>query len=313
MTNLLDRVDPGAPLLTDGGLETVLVFRDGFDLPAFAAFPLLDTEDGRAALLRYHRAHLAVARSAGLGYVLETPTWRANADWGTQLGYDADDLRRIAFESVAMAEALRAESTGTGEVLVSGCVGPRGDGYVPGARMTVAEAAAYHRAQVQDLADAGAELVTSFTLSYAAEATGFAVAAAEVGIPAVVGVTVETDGRLPSGETLGELVEAVDSATGGYPSWFMVNCAHPEHVLPGLDADASVLARIGALRANASRMSHAELDEAEQLDDGDPHELAAGSAELLRVLPGVRVVGGCCGTDVRHIEAMASLLTDASR
>lgn len=293
--------------LTDAGIETVLIFDRGIDLPAFAAFPLLDDAEGRAALADYLRPFLELAGLHGAGFVLETPTWRANPDWGASLGYDADALRRTAFDAVALGRTLVAE-TGTDDVLVSGCVGPRGDGYVAGERMTADEAATYHGAQVRDLADAGVDLVTSFTLSYAAEGVGMAAAAAEVGVPAVVGFTVETDGRLASGETLGDAIAAVDDATGGYPSWFMVNCAHPDHLRPALGDDASWILRVGALRANASRRSHAELDAADELDPGDPDELATQYAALRDDLPALGLVGGCCGTDLRHVTRIAEAL-----
>ncbi|HET7899753.1 MAG TPA: homocysteine S-methyltransferase family protein [Candidatus Nanopelagicales bacterium] len=293
--------------LTDAGIETVLIFDHGVDLPSFAAFPLLDDPVGSAALAAYARSFLELAGSRGAGFVLETPTWRANPSWGPAVGYDGDALRRIAFDAVSAARAAVAE-TGAEDVLVSGCVGPRGDGYRPGDTMTADEAADFHGAQVADLADAGADLVTSFTFSYAAEGVGFAAAAAEAGIPAVVGFTLETDGRLASGETLRSAVAAVDEATGGYPVWFMVNCAHPDHLRPALDWGEDWTARIGALRANASRRSHAELDEAEVLDSGDPVELAADYEELQGLLPGLGVVGGCCGTDLRHITQLADRL-----
>lgn len=296
-------------MLTDGGLETVLVFEDGLDLPAFAAFPLIDTAAGRERLARYARDYLRVAERLRTGFVLETPTWRANRDWGDKLGYSADDLRRVAHDSVALAHSLRSEWHGSGEVLVSGCLGPRGDGYVPGLVMAADEAADYHRAQVRDLADAGADLITSFTLSYVDEAIGVVAAAAEVGVPVVVGFTVETDGTLPAGVSLEEAVRAVDARTGGYPSWFMVNCAHPEHVRAGLNADTTWTSRIRALRANASRRSHAELDEASELDAGDPVEFGTGYVDLATLLPALKVLGGCCGTDIRHVAAVAAAWT----
>jgi homocysteine S-methyltransferase len=300
-------------LLTDGGLETVLVFHEGIDLPAFAAFPLLDTADGRDTLLRYHREFMRIAADAGAGYIHETPTWRANPAWGDELGYGPADLQRIAVDSVRLGASLRDEWTGAGSFLISGCIGPRGDGYVPGTTMTPDEAAAFHRPQVRDLREAGADLVTSFTLSYADEGTGLVTAAAEAGAPVVVGFTLETDGRLPSGEALSDAIQSVDAATGAYASWFMINCAHPEHVLPGLDDEGPWTTRIGAVRANASRMTHAELDEAEVLDDGDPEDLARGYLDLARRLPGLRVVGGCCGTDARHVAAIGQAMVGVLR
>jgi len=295
----------GGVLLTDAGLETVLVFEHGLDLPSFAAFPLLDDPAGRELLASYVGGFLQLAAEQGTGFVLETPTWRANPAWGPSVGYDAEALRRVNQDAVGFARALADRHDV--KAAVSGCVGPRGDGYVPGDLLSPEQAFEHHRAQVTDLAEAGADLVTSFTLSYSDEAVGFVGAASAAGIPAVVGFTVETDGRLPSGEGLGAAIERVDHLTGGYAAWFMLNCAHPEHVAPGLAGAGEWRQRVGALRANASRMSHTELDAVETLDDGDPAELAAGYLGLRPLLPGVRVLGGCCGTDLRHVTAIADV------
>jgi|tagenome__1003787_1003787.scaffolds.fasta_scaffold20933277_2 homocysteine S-methyltransferase len=304
---------PDALLLTDGGLETVLIFSDGIELPAFAAFPLLSDAAGVAVLERYYRGFLDVAADAGAGFVLETPTWRAGPDWAAELGYPVDDLRRVADAAVVLGRDLLEGWPGAGPAWVSGCLGPRGESFAPEEAMSSAQAADYHATQVAQLAAAGADLVTAFTLGYVEEAVGVVTAAAACGIPSVVGFTVETDGRLPSGTPLAEAVQQVDEATGAAASWFMVNCAHPEHVLAGLPpssgaSDAGPLSRIRAYRPNASRLSHAELDAAETLDDGDPAELADGVRRVRRRLPGVQVIGGCCGTDVRHVRAMAQTL-----
>lgn len=298
-------------LLTDSGLETVLVFHDGMDLPAFAAFPLLQDEGGRARLGRYYQEHLTIAAHYGTGFVLETPTWRVNRDWGAELGYSEDDLRRVAHDSVAFVDDLAATWQGTGALLRSAVLGPRGDGYVPGTTMRPDEAADYHRQQVRDYSDAGADQVSALTLSYVAEAVGIAAAAAEIGIPAVIGFTVETNGRLPSGATLEEAIATVDESTASYPRWYTINCAHPEHIARGITEGADWSRRIGALRANASRLSHAELDVAAELDAGDPAELAQGYLQLAASLPGLRVVGGCCGTDARHVAALAQAFAAA--
>lgn len=287
---------PGGPFfLTDSGLETDLVFHHGVDLPAFAAFPMLETPQEQL-LADYVAAHGAVASEHGLPIIIETPTWRANADWGAQLGYDAKALDRVNRRAVALGRQSAPEA------LVSGCLGPRGDGYVVGEAMAADQAMAYHRPQIRSLAEGGAHLVSALTLSYADEAVGIALAAREVGVPAVISFTVEVDGRLPDGTGLEAAVRAVDAATDGSPAYYMVNCAHPEHVAA---AGATWGQRLLGLRANASRMSHAELDESEVLDDGDPAELAA---QL--VGSGATVLGGCCGTDLRHIQALAGALRD---
>ena len=291
--------------LTDSGLETWLIFHRGFDLPAFASFTLLDDEAGRAALADYFTDHLRAAEEAGVGVVLETPTWRANPDWGAQVGYDAGGLDRVNRESVAFVRELAAGFPSV-DVVVSGNLGPKGDGYVPNPSLTADEAARYHRAQIESFVAAGADRVTMLTAPHVGEAVGFVRAAADAGAPVVLAFTVETDGRLPTGQPLHEAVAEVDDATDGAALHFGLNCAHPDHFGPAFDVDAPSLARIELLRANASRMSHAQLDEADDLDDGDPDELAGQYAALVARHPHLRVLGGCCGTDVRHVRAIAA-------
>jgi homocysteine S-methyltransferase len=291
--------------VTDGGLETDLIFLRGFDLPEFASFPLLDSDEGRAALRAYYRAYVDIAVRAGAPLLLETPTWRANPDHASLLGYDAAALDRVNRESVAFLAALAAERAGelTGWE-VGGMLGPRGDGYVSAGAVDPDEAAEYHRPQLASFVAAGAGRATVLTLTEVGEAIGVSRAAADVGLPVGIGFTVETDGRLPDGSSLAAAVEAVDAAAP--PAYFLINCAHPSHVLRGLDP-GSWRDRIGGLRVNASTMSHAELDEAESLDDGDPVELAADQRPLLDAFAGLEVLGGCCGTDARHVAAMWNL------
>ncbi|MDX2378572.1 MAG: homocysteine S-methyltransferase family protein [Acidimicrobiia bacterium] len=300
----------GQTLLTDGGLETTLIFDNGIDLPEFASFPLLDDEAGRAALLDYYRTYSDIARRHEVGIVLETPTWRASADWGDVLGYDESELARLNAAAVELLEEVRAAYEPTTTVVISGNVGPRGDGYEVGERMSVEEAERFHTAQISALAGAGADLVTALTMTYVEEATGFAQAAAAVGLPAVVSFTVETDGSLPTGQPLGEAIGAVESATGGSPIAYGINCAHPDHFVDTLTAAADAgegwVDRIGLVRANASRMSHEELDNAEDLDVGDRAELGGLYADLKRLLPNLTVMGGCCGTDHGHIAEIAN-------
>lgn len=291
--------------LTDGGQETTLVFQDGVDLPCFAAFPLLDSREGREWFRGYYRRYLELAGRFGAGFVLESMTWRANPDWGAKLGYDAAALDRINREAIGLLHRIREErETPAIPMVVSGCVGPRGDGYVAATRMEAAEAAAYHAPQIRALRDAGADLVTAMTMNSLAEGLGVAEAAASLGIPCAISFTTETDGRLPDGTGLGEAITRIDAAATAAPAYYMINCAHPTHFLDGLAPDAPWLGRIGGLRANASRRSHAELDESPDLDSGDPEDLGARYRDLCRLLPNLRVLGGCCGTDHRHLEAI---------
>jgi S-methylmethionine-dependent homocysteine/selenocysteine methylase len=298
--------------LTDGGLETTLIFHDGIDLPLFACFVLVDTDEGRDLLRRYYRRYAATARELGTGLILESPTWRASSDWGPQLGYSEEALAAVNRRSVELLRSLAAEVERDGtEVLVSGCIGPRGDGYTIDERPTVESAELYHRPQIRTLAAAGADMVSAFTLTCPEEAIGICRAATAEGIPVVISFTVETDGRLPSGESLKQAIQTVDEATKGAVAYFMINCAHPTHFLDSLDPAEPWTKRIRGVRANASTCSHEELDEATELDDGNPGELAARYLELDSVLPELVVFGGCCGTDHRHVEAICSQVIGA--
>ena len=293
--------------LTDGGIETTLIYDDGFDLPDFAAFPLLDDAAGHAALQRYFDAYLAIAVRHRVGIVLETPTWRASPDWAARQSYSTPRLIDVNQAAVALLVAARHrwERPDT-SVLISGCIGPRGDGYQPEELMTVEEARTYHALQAQVFADSEADLITAIIMTHPAEAIGVTLAARDVGMPVVISFTVETDGTLPSGDRLGEAIVAVDDATAGYPAYYMINCAHPSHFASVLDPGAPWTARVGGIRANASTMSHAELDAATELDSGDPGDLAEQYRQLCGRHPHLRVLGGCCGTNHQHIDAIAA-------
>jgi S-methylmethionine-dependent homocysteine/selenocysteine methylase len=293
----------GTTFITDGGMETTLVFHEGLELPHFASFVLLDDPAGLEALRAYYRTYIEIARSRNVPIILDTPTWRANREWGERLGYTSEALADVNRRGVSLLEELRSP-----EVVISGCVGPRGDGYRIDSEMSAADSESYHAPQIETFAETSADLVSALTLAYAEEAVGIVRAASGAGLPVVISFTVETDGRLPSGQGLGEAIEQVDDETGAVAAYFMVNCAHPTHFLHVLDP-APWLERLRGIRANASKKSHAELDESETLDDGDPADLAASYVELSRRLPRLSVVGGCCGTDHRHIDAICAAVT----
>jgi homocysteine S-methyltransferase len=299
--------------LSDGGLETTLIFHNGIDLPHFASFVLMQEEDGIEMLSDYYRRYLDIASESGTGFILETPTWRANADWGERLGFDANALADVNRASVKFLERLRERyADNVGPIVVSGNIGPRGDGYVAGTQMSPHEAADYHAAQIGTFADTNADMVCAITLTYAGEAVGIVDAAKAHGMPVAIGFTTETDGRLPSGQALQDAIEEVDASTGAAAAYFMVNCAHTEHFDAALQTDSGWIDRVRGIRANASRMSHAELDEAEELDDGDPGEFGRLYRRLRDRLPHLSVLGGCCGTDHRHIDEVSSALCVAA-
>jgi S-methylmethionine-dependent homocysteine/selenocysteine methylase len=293
--------------LTDGGIETTLLFLEGLELPDFAAFHLLKSEDGDAALRRYFRTYAALAQRFGTGLILESPTWRASADWGAKLGYSAKEMADANRRAIHLLEEIRNDLEGNArEVVISGCLGPRGDGYAPGKTMTQKEAEAYHDKQVRVFEDSAADMVTAITMNYVEEAIGIAQAAQRAAMPVAISFTVETDGRLPTGQSLRTALEQVDAATSSYPSYYMINCAHPTHFEHLLAEAEPWTRRLRGLRANASRKSHAELNESPELDIGNPAELGVQHARLKRRVEQLNVMGGCCGTDHRHIEQIAA-------
>ncbi len=292
--------------LTDGGIETTLIFHEELDLPYFAAFHLLGTPAGIKSLQKYFRTYAALAAKFDTGLILESATWRANPDWAQKLGYTAAELAETNGSAVRLLEEIRSEyETPRIPMVISGCVGPRGDGYVPDALMSEQEAEAYHSEQIATFADTAADMVCAITMSYVAEAVGIARAAKRAKMPVAISFTVETDGTLATGQSLKAAITEVDEATAAYPAYYMINCAHPSHFDTALRAREPWAARIRGLRANASRMSHAELNDAPTLDIGDPQELGSEHAALKRRLPGLNVMGGCCGTDHRHVEEIA--------
>lgn len=296
----------GGLFLTDGGLETTLIFHDGWELPDFAAFLLLKDAAGVAALRTYFQTYAAIAHRFGTGLILESVTWRANADWGARLGYSPDALADTNRQAILLLEDIRKEvEDDQTRVVISGCIGPRGDGYIPSEMMSVQEAEEYHSAQIATFAETAADMVCALTMNYVQEAVGISCAAQRAGMPIAISFTLETDGRLPTGETLQSAIEAVDQATSGYPCYYMINCAHPTHFADVLPVNEPFVQRIHGLRANASHMSHAELNEAPELDIGDPAELGGQYAALCRRLARLNVLGGCCGTDQRHVEQIA--------
>jgi S-methylmethionine-dependent homocysteine/selenocysteine methylase len=303
----------GTLFLTDGGIETTLIFQDGFELPYFAAFHLLRDAKGREALTRYYERYIAIAKAEHMGFVLESPTWRASADWGDKLGYSAADIVAVNRDSVQLMHDLRARhETAASPMVVSGCVGPRGDGYDPGQVMSALDAERYHSQQIVAFTDARADMVSAITMTNANEAIGITLAAAKAGMPVVISFTVETDGRLPTGQSLVDAICEVDVVTGKGPAYYMLNCAHPTHFQDVLRNEPWTQ-RLGGLRANASTLSHQELNDSADLDAGNPVELGGQYRALVQRHPQINVLGGCCGTDHRHIECIALACREVKR
>lgn len=293
--------------LTDAGLETDIIFNRGIDLPLFASVTLLQSDDGRAALTDYYRGFLDLAASKKVGFILESATWRASSDWAAPLGLSEEELSRLVGDAISlMSELKQAYARQLPAIVLSGCVGPRGDGYDPGRIMEHGEARDYHAPQIATMKAAACEMITAITMTNVPEAHGIVLAAREAGLPVAISFTVETDGKLPTGQSLGNAIAEVDRATEAYAAYYMVNCAHPDHFLAAIgEASAGIGERIMGVRANASRCSHAELDAMTELDRGDPQDLARLHRELIARHPSIHVLGGCCGTDLEHVAAIA--------
>ncbi len=298
----------GDLFLMDAGLETDLIFNHGVDIPEFAAHTLLPDPKGREALATYYREFLSLANDTGTGFIFDTQTWKAHMHWAKDLGASEDDLRRATHDSVAFIAELRNEFSGNAKpIVLNGLIGPRGDAYAPEQAVATDEAERYHAKQIGWLAETEVDMVTALTFTQSDEAIGFVRAAQAAGLPSVVSFTVETDGKLPTGQPLGAAIQTVDDATDQATAYFMVNCAHPDHFFHVLGVEAWTR-RIRGIRCNASRKSHAELDQSEVLDDGDPVELGEQYRAIKERLSWLNVFGGCCGSDLRHVKQIAKAL-----
>ena len=295
----------GGLFLTDGGFETTVVFHKGWDLPMFEAFVLLESEEGRQLIKGYYDDYLPIAADHNAGFILESATWRASPDWGEKTGHSRDEIAALNKAAIDLLVEVRdANRSRIAPIVISGCIGPRGDGYDPGDLMTAKDAKHYHSFQVSAFRDTPADVVTAMTMTNAAEAAGIVMAAQEISMPSIVSFTLETDGRLPTGEPLSEAIQFVDAETANGPEYYMINCAHPTHFQNVLYEGADWMSRIKGIRANSSKCSHEELDNATELDIGNPAELGSDYAGLLQRFPHINVLGGCCGTDHRHIRSI---------
>ena len=298
----------GDIFLADAGVETDLIFNHGIEIREFAAHTLLPIPQGRAALSRYFEGFLSLADQQHTGFILDTVTWKAHRHWAEKLGATEDELKAANEDNVRFIAELRARFSGNAKpIVLNAVIGPRGDAYRPEAVITVVSAEQYYAQQLGWLGATEIDMVTALTFNQAGEAAGLAKAARKVGLPAVISFTVETNGALPNGQPLADAITEVDAATDQYPAYYMVNCAHPDH-FGGALLDAPWARRIRGIRANASRLSHAELDAAPELDAGNPHELAQQYRALSNRMPWLNVFGGCCGSDLRHVAEIARAL-----
>ncbi len=282
------------------GMDTDIIYNRGIALPGFASYPLLSTLEGKNILREYYSNLVELARELNVAAILDSVTWVANRDRGAGLNYSREDLKKFNIEAIELIASVREEK-GDLPTVLCGQIGPRGDGYEPSNLMSTKEAESYHAEQIKIYSNTEADLVSASTICYAEEAAGIVRAADHYDIPVSISFTVETDGRLPTGMPLKEAIEKVDDESNSRALYFLINCAHPDHFTNILNHE-SWMHRLRGVVANASRCSHSELEVAEDLDEGNPYELGSLIGSLRRLYPHFNIVGGCCGTDMRHMK-----------
>ncbi len=297
--------------LTDGGTETWLMYKRGFDLPEFSAFHLLNDPRATSALHEYYQAFADIAVTLGTGFIFDSLTYRASRDWGRLLGYSSEGLAEMNHKCLDLYREIAAKAGLADEfVVISGCVGPKGDAYNTNEGLTAEGAEEYHGEQIETFRKAGADIVTALTLNATDEAIGIARAARNAGLPSVISFTLEKDRKLRSGQSLQQAIEIVDAETGNAPAYYMINCSHPKDFGPALGKGKWV-ERIRGLRANASTLDHGTLCQLGHLEEGNPDELARQYRDLRNAYPQLNVFGGCCGTDFVHVEKIGNAIMAA--
>lgn len=291
--------------LMPAGLETDLIYNQGFEIPGFATHILLKDPKGRNAIANYYRQYLALAREQNTGIVLGTQTWKAHMHWAGEQGATEEELHQANHESAAFIAGIRDEFSDIAKpIVLDGIVGPRGDCYAPEEEIAAFEAEEYHAKQIGWLAETEVDMITAATLNQTDEAIGIVRAAQAVDLPVVISFTLETDGNLQTGQSLADAIVAVDEATDSGAAYFMVNCTHPDHFAHLLE-DRAWARRIKGVFCNASRKSHAELEASDTLDDGNPVEFGEQHKAMRDRSPWINVFGGCCGCDIRHVTEIA--------
>jgi len=292
--------------LTEGGAETEILYKWGFELPEFAMFPLLDNSEADAVIRGMYRRYFDVAEAHDTGLLILGHDYRASPDWGAKLGYTPEALVEMQHRTIQFLTDMRTEYEGrVTDVYVGGCIGPRGDAYGTGGDITESEAEDYHSVQLTTLKETDADMAVAVTLNNIPEAVGIVRAAAAIGFPVGISLTLTTQGRLRSGPSLREAVESIEEATGGTAAWFGTNCAHPLEFEPAIADSGAWTERLRYIRPNAVKMEQVALCKLGHLEDGDPVELGEQMGDVARRFPRADILGGCCGTDERHLAEIA--------
>ena len=293
--------------LTEGGTETEILYKWGYALPEFAMFPLLDNPEADAVIRDMYRRYFDVAAEHNTGMLVLGHDYRASPDWGAKLGYSPEGLAEMERRTVRFLDEIRAEySAKVTDAYIAGCIGPRGDAYGTGAEIGENEAEDYHSVQLPTLRETPADMAIAVTFNNIPEAVGVIRAAEGIGLPIGVSLTLTTESRLRSGPTLRKAVETIDERTNGAAAWFGTNCSHPLEFEPALADEGPWIERLRYMRPNAVKMEKLALCKLGHLEDGDPVELGHQMGDLARRYPQMDLLGGCCGTDERHLDEIAT-------
>ena len=292
--------------LTEGGTETEILYKWGYELPEFAMFPLLDNAEADQCIRGIYRRYFDVAEAFETGLVILGHDYRASPDWARKLGYSLDGLAEMQHRTIDFLADMRSEYKGrVSDVYISGCIGPRGDAYGTGAEISESEAEDYHSVQLSTLRETDADMAIAATFNNIPEAIGVVRAAKNIGVPLGVSLTLTTESRLRSGPTLKQAVETIDEQTDGAAAWFGTNCSHPLEFEPAISETGVWTERLRYIRPNASRMEKIALCKLGHLEDGNPIELGQQMGDVAQRFPKMDILGGCCGTDERHLGEIA--------
>lgn len=292
--------------LTEGGTETEFMYKHGFELPHFAMFPLLDNPKAVSRMREMFRSYLEVAAKHKVCALMGGLDYRASPDWGELLGYSAASLADANLQSIEFLREIASEYLSQiPEILIQGLIGPRGDAYERNETITANEAEDYHAVQLETLKKADVDLALAITFNNIPESVGVARAAAKIGVPLGISLTLDTTSKLSSGESLADAITMIDEETGQSPAFYSINCSHPLEFEPAI-GPGDWVKRVRGVRPNASKMDKMALCKIGHLEDGDPVELGVLCGDLARRYPHMDIWGGCCGTWDRHLDEIAT-------
>lgn len=295
----------GCFYLSEGGTETELMYKYGFELPHFAMFPLLDNPDAESRMREMFGSYLEVAAKYKTGALMGGLDYRASPDWGELLGYSPDGLAEANLQSIDFLRDIAKEYvSAVPDILIQGLIGPRGDAYERNETITENEAEDYHCVQLETLKKADVDLALAITFNNIPESIGVARAAAKIGVPLAISLTLDSASKLNSGPGLVEAITTIDRETGRSPAFYLINCSHPVEYEPAI-GPGDWINRVRGVRPNASKMEKIALCKIGHLEEGDPVELGALCGDLARRYPHMDVWGGCCGTWSRHLDEIA--------